>query len=424
MDTIFAQATAPGKAGVAVVRVSGPRAFAVAEALAGAGIEERRPTLRRLRDAQGAPIDEALVLVFGAGRSFTGEPVVEFQTHGSVAVVDRLYEVIGAMEDCRVAAAGEFTRRAFENGRLDLAQVEGLAALIDAETETQRKLAGELFAGKLGTVTTGLRSRLLRARALIEATIDFADEEVPVDVTPEVRGTLEGVIRDLDTQIAGAGAVRRVREGFTVALVGAPNVGKSSLMNAIAGRDISIVSEVAGTTRDVIECRVDLGGLAVTFLDLAGLREARDGIERIGVERAIERRDGADLRVFLFEGAAPERIEGLLPGDLVERTKADLGSGGTVSAITGMGVDRVLADVRRVLSDRSATDSALAFERHRVAFEQALGNVQAAVTWLGRDDAVAAEFLREATTTLDTVVGAVGVEDVLGEIFSSFCIGK
>jgi len=286
MDTIFALATARGKAGVSIVRVSGPLAWASAAHFGVVNLVARQPKLARLTGSDGGLIDEALVLSFDDGQSFTGEQVVEFQVHGSPAIVAALLSELGSLDGLRLAEPGEFTRRALENGQLDLARVEGLADLIDAETEAQRKQALRVFSGALGKKADGWRTDLIRAAALLEATIDFADEDVPVDVTPEVTALVSGVRGELELEAQGVKAAERIRDGFEVAIVGPPNAGKSTLLNALAGREAAITSSVAGTTRDVIEVRMDLNGLPVTFLDTAGLRETTDEVEAVGVQRA------------------------------------------------------------------------------------------------------------------------------------------
>src|SRR6056297_728706 len=300
MDTIFALSSAPGKAGVAVIRVSGPQAFDVCYQLAGVVPPARQVSLRELR-SNGSLLDQALVLTFEEGQSFTGEAVVEFHVHGSVATVSAICECIGRFEECRPAQNGEFTRRALENERLDLTQVEGLADLLEAETESQRRQALKTFSGELGLKCESWRAGLIRAMALLEVTIDFADEDVPEDVTDEVASLLEQVAQGLSQEIAGFGAAERIRTGFEIAIIGAPNVGKSTLLNKLAGREAAITSQVAGTTRDVIEVRMDLFGLPVTFLDTAGLRETDDVIETMGIQRAVTRAKDADLRVYLTE---------------------------------------------------------------------------------------------------------------------------
>ena len=426
MDTIFALASARGKAGVAVVRVSGPRAFAVAEVLGG-----RLPSgrgLRRLKSSDGVVLDEALVLVFADGQSFTGEDVVEFHLHGSTAVVDAVLRELGGFDGLRTAEAGEFTRRALENGQLDLAQVEGLADLIEAETEAQRQQALRVLSGALGDKAESWRRDLIRAAALLEATIDFVDEEVPVDVAPEVLALLDGVARELRRERDGVRAAERIRDGFEVAIVGPPNAGKSTLLNALAGRDAAITSEIAGTTRDVIEVRMDLDGLPVTMLDTAGLREAKDVVEGIGIDRARARARAADLRIFLtLDGALGVGLDPV-EQDIVVAGKADLGHEGfAVSGKTGEGVGVLVARVSAVLSDRAAHAGTAIRERHRLGMVRALEGLERArlaVRAGSEQTELAAEELHLAIRALDSIVGRVDVENLLDEIFSSFCIGK
>ncbi|MGR3806081.1 tRNA uridine-5-carboxymethylaminomethyl(34) synthesis GTPase MnmE [Marinibacterium profundimaris] len=425
MDTIFAEATAPGKAGVSVLRVSGPGAFKICETLVGAGLPRAGRSLRVVRDG-AAELDRALVLTFEAPASFTGEDVVELHLHGSRAVVLSVLSALGRL--ARMAEPGEFTRRALENGKLDLAQVEGLADLIDAETEAQRRQAQRVFSGGLGTLAESWREDLIRAAALLEATIDFADEEVPVDVTPEVTDLLAKVRAGLEREVSGIGMAERIRSGFEVAIIGAPNVGKSTLLNALAGRRAAITSEIAGTTRDVIEVRMDLNGLPVTLLDTAGLRDTLDKVEGIGVDLARERAAAADLRVVLTEGPLPEGLD-LEPEDIVLRPKADLleDADGAVSGATGQGVDALVAQIGNVLSGRARLAGTATHARHRMAMEQAVSGLLAAQAVL--DDGpelydIAAEELRSAIRALEALVGRVDVENLLDEIFSRFCLGK
>ena len=427
MDTIFAQATARGKAGVSVIRVSGPKAWDSARALAGKLPAPRMAGLRRL-SVGGEFLDEAVVLCFEAGASFTDEELVEFQVHGAVATVAALLRALGAMPGLRMAEPGEFTRRALENGRLDLAQVEGLSDLIDAETEAQRKQALRVLSGSVGEIVDRWRADLIRAAALIEATIDFADEDVPVDVTPEVATLVDGVRRAVAQELSRIHAAERIREGFEVAIVGRPNVGKSTLLNALAGREAAITSEFAGTTRDVIEVRMDIGGLAVTLLDTAGLRETDDAIEAIGVQRALERAEAADLRVFLVEKDDTPLLEPQ-DGDLVVRAKGDLGGehGLSVSGKTGLGLDVLIRRITEVLTERASGAGVMTRERHRVAMARAFEALESAHLEVsgGPDRAeFAAESLRRAARALESLVGRVDVEHLLDEIFASFCIGK
>ena len=428
MDTIFALASARGKAGVAVFRLSGPRAHAAVAELCGPLPEIRRAGLRQLT-WRGEALDQALVLLFAAGASFTGEAAAELQVHGSAAVIQALSRALSAMAGLRVAAPGEFSRRALENGCLDLAQVEGLADLIDAETDAQRRQALRVLSGAIGKRAEAWRRKLIRATALIEATIDFADEDVPVDVTPEVLELLGGLIDDLKREIEDSRVAERVRDGFEVAIVGAPNVGKSTLLNALAGRDAAITSEIAGTTRDVIEVRMDLCGLPVTILDTAGLRETTDSVEKIGIERALLRAGAADLRVFLQ--AAPGEVLLLepRPGDIVVLAKGDLVQGveASVSGRTGLGLDALMARIGENLSGRVASAGVMTRERHRNAIRNAIVSMESARAEVEsvalRSEFVAADLWR-AIRGLDMLVGRADVENLLDEIFASFCIGK
>lgn len=427
MDTIFALSSASGKAGVAVVRVSGPEARSALTRITGSDVPDRRAVLRTLARSDGSHLDSGIVMRFPEGQSFTGEDVVEFQVHGSVAVVSALLEELGQLEGFRAADPGEFTRRAFENDRLDLAQVEGLADLIEAETEAQRRQALRVLSGALGTMAEGWRASLVRAAALLEASIDFADEEVPEDVGPEVGSLLSGVRSELEAEIAGAHVSERIREGFEVAIVGRPNAGKSTLLNALARREAAITSEVAGTTRDVIEVRMDLNGIPVTLLDTAGLRETEDPVERLGVERARSRAALADMRVFLLDH--DDRVPAMEPlnEDIVVRGKCDLRGGDGVSGLTGQGVDRLIDDIGAVLASRAQGAATVVRARQRLAISAAVPYVQEAIeeTLDGPDRyEYAAESIYRAAGRLDELIGRVDVENVLDVVFSSFCIGK
>lgn len=433
MDTIFALASARGKSGVAVIRLSGPDAHAALAALAGNLPPLRHASLRRIV-WKGETLDEAIVVLFGSGASFTGETVAEIQTHGSVAVTQSILRALSEVEGLRLAEAGEFTRRALENECLDLAQVEGLADLIEAETEAQRRQAQRVLSGVIGQRAQQWREKLIRATALIEATIDFADEDVPVDVTPEVKAILVWLIEELGREIEGSRTAERIRDGFEVAIVGAPNVGKSTLLNAMAGREAAITSEQAGTTRDVIEVRLDLNGLAVTILDTAGLREAQDPIEGIGIEKAIARAERADLRVFLVSDESEILAIHPKDGDLVVRAKADLGTGPTrtqlklaVSGRTGAGIAALKQMISNTLGERAASVGVMTRERHRSAMLRALGPIEAAVTEVEHTDhrpELVSAHLWDALRSLDMLTGRVDIENLLDEIFSSFCIGK
>lgn len=424
MDTIYALASARGKAGVALLRLSGPSAHAAVAALGASLPPARKASLRRLI-WQGELLDEALITLFDKGHSFTGEETAELALHGSIAVVQATLRALSQIPGLRAAEPGEFTRRALENGRLDLTQVEGLADLIDAETESQRRQSLRILSGAVGQRAESWRKRLIRAAALLEATIDFADEDVPVDVTPEVLSLLDSVQQELRSEIAGAAAAERIRDGFEVAIVGAPNAGKSTLLNALAGREAAITSEIAGTTRDVIEVRMEIAGLAVTLLDTAGLRDSDDHVERIGVSRAVERATRADLRIFLTDGS-PLPDLAPLPDDIVVQAKADI-SGSGVSGLTGHGLPELIAAIGERLSRRTAGAGIAIRERHRIAMNRAIHSIDSARLEVEKGAArveLAAEFLRAGVLALDSLVGRIDVEDLLDEIFRSFCIGK
>lgn len=419
MDTIFAEATPPGRGGVSVVRVSGPEARAVLESLAGVVSAPRVAHVRALRDGDDL-IDRALVIRFDENHSFTGENVAEFHLHGAPVIANRLVQALLA-RGARRAEAGEFTRRAFLNGRINLAEAEGFADLLSAETEAQRKLAIRNAEGELGQIVDGLRTGLIRAGALIEASIDFADEEVPEDVPAEVFDITSKISDEIARLLASFPATERLREGYEVAIIGKPNAGKSTLLNQIAKREVALVSDIAGTTRDVLELRTDLRGLPVTFLDTAGLRDSADKVEMMGVERARQRAKSADLRIHLSEqGVAEERVR---PGDLTVRSKADLRQGTdlSISAKTGEGVAELLDMVYDVLRQRAADSGLVAHKRQAEALERARLALQF-------EEDMAPEFLaerlRQANQALEMMIGRIEAENYLDEIFLSFCIGK
>ena len=429
MDTIFALATAPGKSGVAVIRISGHLAFSVVKQLCGSVPKPRVSSLRLLKDNNGLLLDQALVLIFKQGHSFTGEDVAELHLHGGPATIKAVLGVLAATDGLRLADPGEFTRRALENGCLDLAQIEGLADLLEAETEAQRKQALRVFSGALGDKTQSWRTDLIRAAALLEATIDFVDEDVPVNVMPEVQSLLIKVSQELKSEADGVQISERIRDGFEVAIIGAPNVGKSTLLNRLAGRQAAITSEIAGTTRDVIEVKMDLNGLPVTFLDTAGIRDTSDKIEGMGVDLAIKRANLADLRIFLL-GAADDKIA-LKPeeDDLIVLNKSDINDseGFSISGLTGQGVSELVSKVTSVLEYRCVGAATATRQRHHQAYLLAISALKNAQTELGfgieRSELIAEE-LHRAIFALDSLLGRVDVEHILDEIFSSFCLGK
>ena len=427
MDTIFALASAPGKAGISIVRLSGPLAIIIAEKLTKSKLKEKQPNLRVIYDSDNHFIDQALILIFSKPYSFTGENVVEFHLHGSSAVVSSVIKLLGNFKGLRSAEAGEFTRCALDNGKLDLAQVEGLADLIEAETDAQHKQAARIFNGALGEKTKEWRAKLVKAGALLVATLDFADEEVPEEVTPEVEKLINMVLSDLDKQIIGVQTAERIRSGFEVAIVGAPNLGKSTLLNYLVGRDAAITSNVSGTTRDVIEVKLDLRGLPVTILDTAGIRKSDDKVEEIGISRALERSSLSDLRIVLTEdGEYPVGLK-KRDTDIICIAKDDQGNRGGVSGKTGAGIDRLKNNIWDILNDKTQYVGIATRERHKSSMVNAkkfLGNAVVSLRDGPEYYDITAEEIRAATSALDSLIGRIGVEDVLDEVFSSFCLGK
>ncbi|MEO0389112.1 MAG: tRNA uridine-5-carboxymethylaminomethyl(34) synthesis GTPase MnmE [Pseudomonadota bacterium] len=428
-ETIFAEATAPGRAGISVIRLSGPQVPATLQRLTGACPAPRRAVFTAVRHpGTGAVLDRGLVLFFEEGHSFTGEAVGELQLHGSRAVVRAVLAALASEPDLRPAEPGEFTRRALHHGRMDLPQVEALADLLSAQTERQRQQAASGLDGALSKKADRWRAGLLRAAALLEASLDFADEDVPDSVVAEAQAALSPVRQDIAAEIAGIGAAEQIRDGFVVAIVGRPNVGKSTLLNAIAARDVALTSDIPGTTRDVLEVHIDLGGLPVTLVDTAGVRDTDDRVEALGVQRARDRAAQADLRVFLVEGDI-EPVMAPEPQDLVVTAKADLapGLGLSVSGLTGAGVSAVLERMQERLEGRLDAAGTATNLRQRVALEAGHAALTAAEQGLRAEPVLSdlvAEDLRRGLGALDSLIGRVGVEDLLDVVFSSFCIGK
>ncbi len=429
--TIVALSSAPGRAGVAVVRVSGVRVRFVIETTAGTVPPPRQATLRALRDRHGRVIDKGLVLFFPGPTSFTGEDVVEFHVHGSRAVLAALLARLTALPQVRLAEAGEFTRRAFEAGKLDLAAVEGLADLIDSDTEWQRRQALRQMDGALGVLAEQWRAQLLQAMTLLAAEIDFSDEgDVEGPLQDEALDIAEAVLLSLRQALGSFAMGERVREGFVVVLAGPPNAGKSSLLNALARRDVAIVSPIAGTTRDALEVRLDLEGLPVLLMDTAGLRESTDPIEAEGVRRARALMERADLVLELRAiDSEPYQTE-QTQSRIAVATKADLD--GTVlpgeraiSVRSGEGLPELLSAIVAHLRGLSQNEPALLTrERHRVAVTEAILALERATRVRGGPSELSAEDLRIAVSALERLVGRIGVEDVLDTLFAGFCIGK
>lgn len=435
-DTIFALASGAGRAGVAMVRVSGPAArFAVQTVTRKAPPSPRRAVLRALRSGRGEIFDHGLVLWFPGPDSLTGEDVAEFQIHGGRAILAALTEALAAMPSLRPAEPGEFTRRAVENGKLDLTQAEAIADLVDAETPAQCRQALRQYDGALARLYDGWRSELSKALAWAEAAIDFSDEDLPGDVVSDARQIASVVGEAIAAHLNDAHRGELVREGLFVAVVGAPNAGKSSLVNALAGRDVAIVAETAGTTRDVIEVRLNLSGYAVVLADTAGLRAAADAVEAEGVRRALARAETADLVVLVKDGSYigneleyNDKIDSKTV--ITVWNKVDLPwpqphDGLKLSLKTSEGLEAVMEAIAAAAREKLEGGSeapVLTRTRHREALKEALAALARAEAQPQPE--LFAEDLRLAVRAIGRITGRVDVEDLLDMIFHDFCIGK
>jgi len=443
--TIFALSSAAGRAGVAIVRVSGPHAGMVLNVMAPARPEPRVAGGRRiLHPRTGEVLDRGIVLWFPGPNSFTGEDVAELQLHGGRAVVAAVLAALGEVPGLRAAEPGEFARRAFEAGKIDLAQAEGLADLIDAETEGQRRQALRQADGALSSLYNGWRSALIDASALVEAAIDFSDEgDVGDKAFNQAHAIADSLLTAIRHHLDDGHRGEIMRDGFHVVLAGAPNVGKSSLLNALARRDAAIVSEEAGTTRDVIEVRLDLKGVPVVMSDTAGLRETSGAVEMEGIRRTIARARAADLVLWISDSheplaPPPEELRELAEKTLLVLNKADLLSDGgpgavllpddmlAISAKTGAGLADLVSRVGVIAVERagSGEDAAITQVRHRRLIEACAAHLETFLRESPHDVEVRAEDLRASVAALGRITGRVDVEDVLDQVFGRFCIGK
>lgn len=440
-DTIFALASGGGRAAISVVRISGPSALEAVRLLSGRAVtESRKLTLCNLLAQNNQIIlDHCLIATFPGPASFTGEDMAELHLHGGRAVLSAVVGELGRLPGrLRPAEPGEFTRRAFENGKLDLTAAEGIADLVNADTEQQRRQALRQMEGALGQVYEGWRERLVGTLAKLEAHIDFPEDDLPSELLQEVQRLAKGLAQEIGAHLADDRRGERLREGVSVAILGAPNSGKSSLLNYLAGRDAAIVSARAGTTRDVVEVRLDLGGYLVELADTAGLRDATDEIEAEGVERALQRAEAADINILLFDGAnLPEIDQGTLriqdDRSLPVISRIDLALGGTtydlndalpISVATGSGLPELLMALRKRVEAIAGTGESpsLTRARHRQALEAALSALKGAMA--AKAPELIAEDLRLAVRSIGRITGRVDVEDILDVVFRDFCIGK
>jgi tRNA modification GTPase len=438
-DTIFALSSGPPPAGVAVIRISGPGVRFGLETLTGSIPQPRRATLAAIGRGE-APIDRGLVVFFPGPGSFTGEDVAEFHVHGGRAVIAAILHGLTELPGFRPAEAGEFTRRAFVNRKLDLTEVEGLADLVAAETEAQRRQALRLAGGDLRKRAEGWRKRLVRARAWVEAELDFSDEaDVPPEAGAKAMADVASIAGEVVAALDDDHRGERIRDGAEIVVVGPPNAGKSSLINALARRDVAIVTPEPGTTRDLVEVRLDLGGYPVTLVDTAGLRETSGLVELEGIRRARARAREADLVLWLSEvgGQVETRAEDFGGPVLRVGTKADLiestterspvlaGFDLTISTVTGVGLDGLVERVADFVAEafRPRESDVIVRARHRAALLACHQGLEAALGTFGEPE-IRAEELRHAGDALGRLVGRIDVEDVLDAVFREFCIGK
>ena len=442
--TIYALSTGPGVSGIAVVRVSGKEAAEVVKQLTGDDLPVPRvAVLKKLKNSNtNEMIDEGIVLWFPGPNSYTGEDLAEFHVHGSRAVVSALHSSISGIKNCRLAEPGEFTKLAFQNGKINLLKAEGIADLVSAETEIQRKQAVEIMSGKSSDKFTSWRAKLLKILAHVEAKIDFPDEDLPKDTLDEIQKTSNQVSKEIEKVLDDQKVGERIREGFKIAIVGPTNAGKSSLLNYLSKRDVAIVSEIAGTTRDVIETHLNLDGYPVVVSDTAGIRESKNEIEKKGIKLALNRAEDADLKLIIVDAKSVDFTSVLK--ELIDENailvvnKSDLIAGNInkelqkhdhilVSIKNNLNLDKLILKIKKKLENKfiSYGDILITRERHRQHLEQCISHLKNFKNKNGSEDYdKAAEDLRLATRHLGMIVGKVDVEEILGSIFNDFCIGK
>lgn len=444
-ETIVALSSAPGKAGVAVIRISGPQSRHILTTITQKPLPDARiAAYRKIYHADGSVLDHALVLLFAAPASFTGEDVVELHMHGGTAIVKACLKLLTGFEACRLAEAGEFTRRAFEHGKIDLLEVEAIADIIDAETEAQARQALRQLDGHAGLIYQRMRAQILECMALLEAYIDFPEEDIPGSVTSRVRQETALLIGSIKQVLETAPVGERIRGGFRIAIIGAPNVGKSTLLNQLAKRDAAIVSPIAGTTRDVIEVHMDIHGYAVILSDTAGIRDTEDVIENLGIDRTLAALDCADIAVFLLDALQPD----ITPQAIIYKSqkpciclinKSDIASKNQletaanmlgkqqpvihISAASGDGMEVFYHELKQQLETLQPAEAPIVTrERHKLLLFSALQALERSQKELPLE--LWCEELRVATQKIGEITGIISVDEILGSIFSTFCIGK
>lgn len=432
---IYALSSGAGKAGVAVVRLSGPDVPKIMSLIGQDNLVPRHAKLTLLIDPKtGEEVDSCLLLYFPAPHSFTGEHVVEFHLHGSKAVLEHLFQILAETNLCRMAEAGEFSRRAFQNEKLDLTKVEAIAAILDSETLAQKRQALRQLSGSAATAFGDMRATLLKSISLLEATIDFSEEDIPDDLMDKIYLSVADVKKIISKQLNNFGRSAKLNDGFNVAIIGAPNVGKSSLMNLLVDSDVAIVSDQAGTTRDIIRARLDIGGYLVNLLDSAGIRETDNLIEAEGVKRAQNLIKQADLVLALYDDENSfKSLETLdLGQSILIRNKSDivtttdLNSDLEISVKTTKNIDSVVQQIEQHLLTYfdQVEDDIVTRERHRILLNEAQENIILLLENGDLPEEILAEYLRRAIHEIGKITGHVDVEEILGEIFSGFCIGK
>jgi tRNA modification GTPase len=442
--SIYALSTGPGISGIAVVRVSGKETSRVIQLLTGKNVPKPRvATLRKISKINTSElIDEGIILWFPGPGSYTGEDMAEIQVHGSKAVIDAIHTSISKIENCRLAEPGEFTKLAFQNGKINLLQAESIADLISSETEIQRQQAIKIMNGKSGDQFNFLRDKLLKILSHVEAKIDFPDEDLPNDILKEIKKNSDEVLRNIEKILNDQKVGERIREGFKIAILGPTNAGKSSLLNHLSNRDVAIVSEIAGTTRDVIETHLNIDGYPVIVSDTAGIRESKNEIEKKGIKLSLNRAEEADLKLVVVDAKNldfTDVLKGLLDQNaILVINKSDLLEGVIdpeikklnhvlISIKENLNIDELILKIKNNLKNKFITsdDILITRERHRQHLEQCLEHLK---NFYKKNEAEdfdkAAEDLRLATRHLGMIVGKVDVEEILGSIFNDFCIGK